>query len=105
MIKFPELFCVDITENMNAENRGMFLSSGIVGNCTMHLGINCLMPNGVLEPFDWTYEVAMVGLDLTEAMQKFRLAMNDQERSLHEPLEDLSKVDSPSFGLHHSLCE
>ena len=26
MIKFPEFFCVDVTENTNAEKRGLFLS-------------------------------------------------------------------------------
>ena len=85
--------------------RGIFLSSGLDGNCAMHLGINCLTPNGVLESFDPTCDVAMVGLDLTEAMQNFRLAMSDQERALCEILENLSKADSPYFGLHHSLCE
>ena len=81
------------------------MSSGLDGDCKMHLGINCLMPNGVLESFDWMHEVAMLGLDLREAITNFKLAMSDQERSLYEPLENLSQVESPCKGLHHSLCE
>ena len=105
MIRFPEFFCIDATENTNAEKRGLFMSSGLDGNCKMCLGINCLMPNGVLESFDWMHEVAMLGLGLREAIINFKLAMSDQERALYEPLENLSQVESPYKGLYHSLCE
>ena len=47
----------------------------------------------------------MLGLDLREAATNFKLAMSDQERSLYEPLENLSQVESPCKGLQHSLCE
>ena len=52
IIKFAEFFCIDVTENTNTEKRGLFISSGLNGNCKMYLGINCLMPNGILESFD-----------------------------------------------------
>ena len=52
MIKFPEFFYIDVTENTNAEKRGLFISSGLDGNCKIYLGINCLIPNGILESFD-----------------------------------------------------
>ena len=92
-------------ENTNAEKRVLLMSSGLDGDCEMHSGINCLTPNVVLESFDWTHEVAMIGLDLREAITNFKLAMSNQERSLYKPLENLSQVESPRKVLRHSLCE
>ena len=71
----------------------------------MYLGINYLIPSGVLESFDWICEVAMLGLGLREAIINFKLAMSNQERALCKPLENLSQVESPCKGLYHSLCE
>ena len=61
----------------------------------MYLGINYLIPSGVLEFFDWICEVAMLGLSLREAVINFKLIMSDQERALYESLENLSYVESP----------
>ena len=105
MIKFPEFFCIDTTENTNAEKRGLFISSGLDGNYKMHLGINYLMPNGILESFNWIYEVAILRLGLREAIINFKLVMSNQERALYKPLENLSQVESSCKGLCHSLYE
>ena len=47
----------------------------------------------------------MLGLGLREAIINFKLAMSDQERALHEPLDNLSQVESLHKGLYHSLCK
>ena len=81
---------MDKIENTNAKKKDLFLSLDLDSNCKMYLGINCLMPNGILESFNWIDDVAIVRLGFKEAIIKFKLAISDQERVLYKLLENIS---------------
>ena len=70
----------------------------------MFIGINCFIPNGLLESLGWIYKVAMINLGLTDSIYHMQCAISDQEQALYKPLDNLSKVESLYCRLYVSIC-
>lgn len=91
--RFPEIQMFDVTMKTNAENRGLFLATGIDGLGKIFIGLHCFMPNSKAITYNWIYTEAIIALWGEETVCEVQTIITDGEDSLYKPLENLSLVN------------